>query len=174
MFWEGPTQWKFQKSHILHWVLDVIAIHMEDTKRCLDYHGMTPVDQTFRHCDSNLHHLKTVALVEVTDLMIIMLDEDHMHYSDAFGNIFEEDTLHKKWFPDGLDGVTTSKGGAAHDIVCCFCPYIYSNNDYAYCHLAATHLSLQWGCRVCYEFINRYMSKIREHIQAHMKKSSKE
>ena len=42
---EGHTQWKFQKSHILHWVLDVIAVHMEDTKRCLDYCGTTPVDQ---------------------------------------------------------------------------------------------------------------------------------
>ena len=47
---EGHTQWKFQKSHILHQVLDVIAIHMEDTKRCLDYHDSMPVDQTFRHC----------------------------------------------------------------------------------------------------------------------------
>ena len=63
---EGHTQWKFQKSHILHWVLDVIAVHMEDTKRCLDYHGTTPVDQTFRCCDSNLHHLKTVALASPT------------------------------------------------------------------------------------------------------------
>ena len=94
---EGHTQWKFQKSHILHRVLDVITVHMEGTKRCLDYHSTTPVDQTFRCHDSNLHCLKTVALVEVTHLMmIIMLDEDHMHYSDAFGNIFEEDTLHKK------------------------------------------------------------------------------
>ena len=66
-------------------------------KRCLDYHGTTPVDQTFRHHDSNLHHLKTVALAEVQHLMmIIVLDEDHMHYSDAFGNIFKEDTLCKK------------------------------------------------------------------------------
>ena len=94
---EGWTQWKFQKSCILHKVLDVIAVHMEDTKRCLDYHGMTPVDQSFRCYDSNLHHLKTVALVEVQHLMmVIMLDEDHMHYSNAFGNIFEENTLHKK------------------------------------------------------------------------------
>ena len=68
------------------------------------------MDQTFRHCDLNLHHLKTVALAEVQHLMmIIMLDEDHTHYSDAFGNIFEEDTLHNKQFPDGPDGVTTSR-----------------------------------------------------------------
>ena len=94
---EGHTQWKFQKSCILHWVLDVIAVHMEDTKRCLDYCGTTPVDQTFRHHDSNLCHLKTVALAEVQHLMmIIVLDEDHTHYSDAFGNIFKEDTLCKK------------------------------------------------------------------------------
>ena len=33
---EGHTQWKFQKSRILHWVLDVIAVHMEEVpKRCL-------------------------------------------------------------------------------------------------------------------------------------------
>ena len=85
---EGCTQWKFQKSRILHWVLDVIAVHMEDTKRCLDYHT-TPVDQSFRCHDLNLCCLKTVALAEVHHLtMVIMLDEDHMHYSDAFGNIF--------------------------------------------------------------------------------------
>ena len=172
---EGCTQWKFQKSHILHWVLDVIAVHMEDTKRCLDYRSTTPVDQTFRCHDLNLHHLKTVALVEVQHLtMIIMLDEGHTHCSDAFGNIFEEDTLCKKQFPDGPDGVTTSRGGIAHAIVCHFCPYACSNNDYAYCHLAATHLNLQWGCGVCFKFVNRYMSKIHEHIQTHMKKSSKE
>ena len=29
---EGHTQWKFQKSCILHWVLDVIAVHMEDIR----------------------------------------------------------------------------------------------------------------------------------------------
>ena len=71
---------------------------MEDTKRCLHYCGTTPVDQSFRCHDLNLHHLKTVALVEVQHLtMVIVLDEDHTHYSDAFGNIFEEDTLHKKY-----------------------------------------------------------------------------
>ena len=41
-----------------------------------------------------------------------------MHYSDAFGNIFKEDTLCKKQFLDGPDGVTMSKGGVAHTIVC--------------------------------------------------------
>ena len=94
---EGHTQWKFQKSWILHLVLDVITLHMEDSKRCLDYHDSTPVDQTFRHHDPNLHCLKAVALKEVLHLtMIIVLDKDHTHYSDAFGNIFEEDTLQKK------------------------------------------------------------------------------
>ena len=39
---EGCTQWKFQKSQILHQVLDVIAMNMESTKRCLDF------------CDSHL------------------------------------------------------------------------------------------------------------------------
>ena len=175
MFWRAAPSRKFQKSHILHRVLDVIAVHMEDTKRCLDYHGTTPMDQTFRHHDLNLHHLKTVALVEVQHLMmIIVLDEDHTHYSDAFGNIFEEDTLHKKWFLDGLDGVTTSKGGTAHTIVCHFYPYACSNDDYTCCHLVATHLNLQWCCGVCYKFVNGYMSKIHEYIQTHLKKSSKE
>ena len=136
---------------------------------------MTPVDQTFRCHDLNLCHLMTVALAEVQHLMmIIVLDEDHTHYSDAFGNIFEEDTLHKKQFLDGPGGVSMSKGGAAHAIVHCFGPYTCSNDDYTYCHLASTHLNLQWGCSVCYEFVNGYVSKICEYIQAHMKKSSKE
>ena len=94
---EGCTQWKFQKSQILHHILDVIALHMENSKRCLDYHDLTPMDQTFRCCDPNLHCLKAVAVKEVMHLtMIIILDEDHTHYSDAFRNIFEEDTLWKK------------------------------------------------------------------------------
>ena len=67
-----------------------------------------------------------------------------------------------------------SKGGAAHVIVCHFCPYACSNDDYAYCHLAATHLNIQWGCGVCFGFINRYVSKIREHVLSHQKKSSRE
>ena len=64
-------------------------------------------------------------------MMVIMLDEEHMHYSDTFGNIFKEDTLCKKQFLDSPDGVTTSKGGVAHAIVCHFCPYTCSNKDYA-------------------------------------------
>ena len=109
---EGRTQWKFQKSQILHRVLDVIALHMEDSKRCLDFCNSMPMDQTFRHHDPNLHHLKAVVVKEVMHLtMIIVLDNDHMHYSDAFGNIFEEDTLHKKHFPDSLQGIMMSKGG---------------------------------------------------------------
>ena len=133
------------------------------------------MDQTFRHHDPNLCHLKAAALKEVVHLtMIIILDEEHMHYSDAFGNIFKEDTLRKKWFPDGPDGITMSKGGAAHVIMYCFCPYACSNDDYVYHHLAATHLNIQWGCGVCFEFVNGYMSKIHEHILSHQKKSSKE
>ena len=94
---EGCTQWKFQRSWILHRILDVITFHMENSKRCLDYCDSMPVDQTFRCHDPNLHCLKAVAVKEVTHLtMIIILDKDHMHYSDAFGNIFEEDTLWKK------------------------------------------------------------------------------
>ena len=45
---EGHTQWKFQKSWILHWVLDVTAMNMESTKRCLDFCNSMPVDQGFR------------------------------------------------------------------------------------------------------------------------------
>ena len=88
---------EIQKSQILHHILDMIALHMEDSKRCLDYHDSMPVDQTFRHHDPNLHCLKAVTVKEVSHLtMIIILDKDHMHYSDAFRNIFEEDTLWKK------------------------------------------------------------------------------
>ena len=149
---------------------------MENSKRCLDYHDLMPMDPTFRCCDPNLHvTLRAVAVKEVTHLtMIIILDEDHMHYSNAFRNIFEEDTLQKKQFPDGPEGITMSKGGAAHVIVCHFCPYACSNDDYTYHHLVATHLNIQWGCGVCFEFINGYVSKIREHILSHQKKSSRE
>ena len=56
-----------------------------------------PIDQNFRCHDPNLHHLKVVTVKEVTHLtMVLILDEDHTHYSDAFGNIFEGDALHKK------------------------------------------------------------------------------
>ena len=172
---EGHTQWKFQKSQILHCVLDMIALHMEDSKRCLDFCDLMPIDQTFRHCNLNLCHLKAVMVKEVTHLtMILILDEDHTHYSDAFGNIFKEDTLHKKHFPNGLEGITMSKGGTAHAIVCHLCPYACSNDDCAYHYLAAMHLNLQWGCGICFGFVNGYLSKIREHVQSHQKKSSKE
>ena len=78
-------------------MLDVIAVHLDGMNRCLDFCSTMPMDQGFRHHDLNLCHLKAVALKEVKHLMmVIMLDEDHTHYSDAFGNIFEEDTLHKK------------------------------------------------------------------------------
>ena len=45
---EGWTQWQFQKSQILHKVLDVIATNMESTKRCLDFCDSTPMDQEFQ------------------------------------------------------------------------------------------------------------------------------
>ena len=51
---EGQTQWKFQKSWILHKVLDVIALNMESTGRCLDFCDSTPVDQEFRRQDPDL------------------------------------------------------------------------------------------------------------------------
>ena len=106
--------------------------------------------------------------------MIPMLDEDHTHYSDVFGNIFEGDTLHKKHFPNGPNGIKTRRGGAAHAIVCCFCPYTCSNDDYAYWHLLTLYLNIKWGCGICFDFVNGYLSKIREHVQSHQKKSSKE
>ena len=111
---EGRTQWKFQKSQILHKVLDVIAVNMESTGRCLDFCDSTPVDQEFRHRDPNLQCLKAVALKEVAHLtMVLVLDEDHTRYSDTFGNIFESGALCKKWFPKGSDGIKTKKGGPA-------------------------------------------------------------
>ena len=66
------------------------------------------------------------------------------------------------------------KGGAAHAIVCCFCPYTCSNDDYAYRHLAAIHLNIQWGCGICFGFVNGYLSKIRGHVQSHQKKGPRE
>ena len=58
-------------------MLDVIALHMENTKRCLDFCDSMPVDQAFRHHDPNLHHLKAVVVREVMHLtMILMLDKD--------------------------------------------------------------------------------------------------
>ena len=119
-----------------------------------------PVNQSFRHHDPNLHHLKAVMVKEVMHLtMILILDEDHTHYSDALGNIFEGDALHKKCFPNGPDGIQTRKGGATNAIVCHFCPYACLNDDYVYHHLAAIHLNIQWGCRICFGFINGYLSK---------------
>ena len=43
---EGQTQWRFQKSQILHKVLDVIALNMESTGRCLDFHDLMPVTRS--------------------------------------------------------------------------------------------------------------------------------
>ena len=172
---EGWTQWKFQKSQILHKVLDVIALNMESTGRCLDFHDSMPVDQEFRRRDTNLRRLKAVAVKEVEHLtMVLVLDEDHTHYSDAFRNIFESGALSKKRFPEGSDGIKTKKGGPARAIVCHFCPHACSNDDYAYCHLAAIHLNIQWGCRACHGYMSGYLSKIREHVQSHQKRSSKE
>ena len=109
---EGQTKWKFQKSRILHKVLDVIALNMESTGRCLDFHDSMPMDQEFRRRDPNLRHLKAIVVKEVQHLTIVLvLDEDHMHYSDAFENIFESGALSKKRFPKGSDGIKTKKGG---------------------------------------------------------------
>ena len=66
------------------------------------------------------------------------------------------------------------KGGAAQAIVCHFCPHACSNDDYAYCHLVAIHFNIQWGCRMCFGYVSGYLSKIREHVQSHHKKSSRE
>ena len=38
----------------------------------------------------------------------------------------------------------------------------------------AMHLNLWWGCGICFDFVNGYVSKIREHVLAHQKKSSRE
>ena len=106
--------------------------------------------------------------------MVLVLDEDHMHYSDAFGNIFESGALCKKWFPEGSDGIKTKKGRPARAIVCHFCLHACSNDDYAYRHLAAIHLNIQWGCGTCHGYVSGYLLKIREHVQSHLKKSSRE
>ena len=106
--------------------------------------------------------------------MVLVLDEDHTHYSNAFGDIFESGALSKKRFPEGLDGIKTKKGGPAQAIMCHFCPYACSNDDYAYRHLAAIHLNIQWGCGTCHGYVSGYLLKIREHVQSHLKKSSKE
>ena len=66
------------------------------------------------------------------------------------------------------------RGGATHTIVCCLCPYTCLNDDYAYHHLAALHLNIQWGCGICFDFVNGYLLKIREHVQSHQKKSFRE
>ena len=58
--------------------------------------------------------------------------------------------------------------------MCHFCLHACSNDDYAYRHLAAIHLNIQWGCGTCHGYVSRYLSKIREHVQSHLKKSSRE
>ena len=56
----------------------------------LDFHDSMPKDQEFLHQDPNLWHLKAIVVKEVEHLtMVLVLDKDHMHYSDTFGNIFE-------------------------------------------------------------------------------------
>ena len=55
--------------------------------------------------------------------MVLVLDEDHTHYSNAFRNIFESGALCKKKFPEGSDGIKTKKGGPTWAIVCHFCPH---------------------------------------------------
>ena len=73
-----------------------------------------------------------------------------MHYSDAFRNIFKGGALCKRHFPSRSSGIKMRKGGAAWAIVCHFCPHACSNDNYAYCHLAAIHLNIQWGCGTCH------------------------
>ena len=34
--------------------------------------------------------------------MVLVLDKDHTHYSDAFGNVFESGALSKKQFSEGV------------------------------------------------------------------------
>ena len=163
------------KSQILHKVLDVIALNMESTGRCLDFHDLMPMDQEFRCQDPNLRCLKAIVVKEVEHLtMVLVLDEDHTHYSNAFGNIFKSGALSKKQFPKGSDGIKTKRGGPAQAIMCHFCLHACSNDDYAYHHLAAIHLNIQWGCRTCHGYVSGYLSKIREHVQSHLKKSSRE
>ena len=172
---EGRTQWKFQKSRILHKVLDVIALNMESTERCLDFRDSTPMDQEFRCRDTNLRRLKAIVVKEVEHLtMVLVLDEDHTHYSNAFGNIFESGALPQEEVSRGVGQHQDEEGGPARAIVCHFCPHACSNDDYAYRHLAAIHLNIQWGCGACYGYVSGYLSKIREHVQSHQKRSSKE
>ena len=148
---------------------------MESMGRCLDFCDSMPVDQEFQHQNPNLQHLKAVAVKEVEHLtMVLVLDEDHTHYRNAFGNIFESSALCKKWFPKGSDGIKTKKARPAQAIVCHFCPHACSNDDYAYRHLAAIHLNIQWGCGMCHGYVSGYLSKIREHVQSHLTKSYRE
>ena len=44
--------------------------------------------------------------------MVLVLDEDHTHYSDAFGNIFESGALSKKRFPEGFGRHQDEEGWA--------------------------------------------------------------
>ena len=67
---------------------------------------------------------------------------------------------------ESSEAVKTKKGGPAQAIVCHFCLYACSNDDYAYRHLAAIHLNIQWGCGTCYGYVSGYLSKIREHVQS--------
>ena len=77
-------------------------------------------------------------------------------------------------FPEELDGIKTKKGRPARAIVCHFCLHACLNDDYAYRHLAAIHLNIQWGCGTCHGYVSGYLSKIREHVQSHLKNSSRE
>ena len=106
---EGRTQWKFQKSRILHKVLDVIAVNMESMGRCLDFcDSACPWTKSSGVETQTSVRLKAVVVKEVAHLtMVLVLDEDHTHYSNAFGNIFKSRALCKKWFPKGSGGIKT-------------------------------------------------------------------
>ena len=60
-------------------------------------------------------------------------------------------------------------GGHGVALTCYAC-----SNDDTYHHLVAMHLNLQWDCGIGFEFINGYLSKIREHVESHQKKRSRE
>ena len=117
-----------------------------------------------------------MAIKEVTDLtMILVLDKDHTHYSDAFRNIFEGGALCKKHFPNGSSGIKMRKSGATWAIVCHFLPTcMLKMMTMPITTWWPSTLNIQWGCRTCYGYVSGYLLKVREHVQSHHKKSSRE
>ena len=74
---------------------------------------------------TNLRRLKAVVVKEVEHLtMVLVLDEDHTHYSDTFGNIFESGALSKKRFPEGVGRHQDEEGWGPPERSCVhFCPH---------------------------------------------------